>query len=490
VQTSGHTVTVRYTQSQFQVQIDTSVFLDRCVLNAIVTVPVVKPDSSQMVGLLGSIDGNANNDWMHPDGTVLAETPLGHPQAEYDYCTVNWCIRDPAESLFTYEPGYNHASFSLCDLPYTPGSSLDQVPQEILTICNRNVACIIDAMNANVHMANNANQIRLAAGLASRNGYGGVCTTSDDCHESLQCIDLGGFAGKKCLNELPTCMWDWGDCSIVPCCEGQCVEFASGEKQCRIYPSCQIENGDCTDTDCCDGMQCVDAVGGIGKQCRDLSRCAQEWDDCTAAGCCVGLTCVIEAGTTRCRDLSTCVEEWNDCSLASCCDGLTCVTSDSGSQQCRNTAAPVTTACKVEWMEDCNGFADCCEGLSCVLNDDSKFQCRDLSQCARAYDSCTVLSCCEGLTCKETASGSQCIEATATTTGANAAYEPAAVCATEYDMCDTSPCCDGLTCVDQGWGVQCMLLCGAEWSDCMNQSCCPGLTCFSHSWGGRQCLAM
>jgi len=72
-----------------------------------------------------------------------------------------------------------------------------------------------------------ANQIQLAAGQASHNGYRGICTTSDDCHNSFAI--LGGFAGKKCLSELPTCMWDWGDCSIVPCSEGQCIEFASGK---------------------------------------------------------------------------------------------------------------------------------------------------------------------------------------------------------------------------------------------------------------------
>ena len=96
VQTYGNTITIRYTQSQFQVLLDTSVFLGRCTLNAIVTVPVTQAAAVPTVGLLGSIDGNAGNDWMLADGTVIDDLQVGHPQIEYDYCTINWCIRDPA----------------------------------------------------------------------------------------------------------------------------------------------------------------------------------------------------------------------------------------------------------------------------------------------------------------------------------------------------------------------------------------------------------
>jgi len=149
VATSGHTVMVRYPATGFQVQIDTSIYMDHCVLNAVVSVPA----GDTTVGLLGSIDRNGLNDWMLRDGT---EVPVSHSlssRAQYDYCTKNWCITDASESMFTYEPGYGHADITRCKHPYTDDQTLEEVSQDILDECDRDVPCIIDRTKTNAMVA-------------------------------------------------------------------------------------------------------------------------------------------------------------------------------------------------------------------------------------------------------------------------------------------------------------------------------------------------
>jgi len=54
-------------------------------------------------GLLGSPDGNGNNDWMTPSGEELPIQKWGHNRHEnmINYCVENWCV-DQASSLMTY----------------------------------------------------------------------------------------------------------------------------------------------------------------------------------------------------------------------------------------------------------------------------------------------------------------------------------------------------------------------------------------------------
>lgn len=49
------------------------------------------------VGLMGSPDGNIENDWMTPAGDIL---PLNLTDfGNYDYCDTNWCVRHETESM-------------------------------------------------------------------------------------------------------------------------------------------------------------------------------------------------------------------------------------------------------------------------------------------------------------------------------------------------------------------------------------------------------
>jgi len=450
VQTKGNTVTVRYPQSQFQVLIDTSVLLDQCNLNVIVTVPVT-PAGIQSVGLLGSIDANATNDWKVPDGTIRINDR--QPQSEYDYCTVNWCIRDPAQSLFTYEEGYGHSDISRCNLPYSADSSIEKASAEIWERCQHDERCVVDALGANLYFALSALQVRNAAAQVSRSGYGGACNSDADCWEPMLCMN------NKCLDAPPKCMWDRGDCSTVPCCDGKCVSLNSGAQQCQIVEECKIEWGDCSESDCCNGLTCVKKSDST-KQCRDLSRCVEQWEDCTFGSCCDGLQCINEYGSQLCK--KPCKAEQATCVASTeCCDSLTCV-----GGKCIDMSK-----CSQEWAT-CTSDSACCPGLSCRGG-----QCRDVSKCEPEWNDCSIMPCCTGLTCVDNSwGGKQCRDTSK--------------CIAEWSPCNPTTgsnlCCSGLKCVTQ-WGSSSCKSCEKEWGDCSANTCCDGLTCVTHTWG-KQCL--
>jgi len=72
------------------------------------------------VGLLGTPDGNTQNDWMDITGQTL---PIqGGREGAFEYCRKNWCVSEE-ESIMTYYPsGATYDDFNKCDLeePFVP----------------------------------------------------------------------------------------------------------------------------------------------------------------------------------------------------------------------------------------------------------------------------------------------------------------------------------------------------------------------------------
>jgi len=58
---------------------------------------------STTIGLLGSPDGDPFNDWMNPNGTVIAHDATKNHGTSIEYCHDNWCVPQ-GKSLMTY-PG-------------------------------------------------------------------------------------------------------------------------------------------------------------------------------------------------------------------------------------------------------------------------------------------------------------------------------------------------------------------------------------------------
>ncbi len=377
------------------------------------------------------------------DGT---EVPVSHSlssQQHYNYCTKNWCITDASESMFTYEPGYGHANITRCKHPYTDDQTLEDVPEDILDECDSFVPCIIDRMRTNAMVADRSGRTRQASSLASRNGFGGVCETDKNCFEPLKCIGLGGLQGKKCLSELPKCMWDWGDCSLVPnCCDGGvCTEIGNGQKQCRILDSCKDESSACSaDADCCSGLTCR------GSQCRlpcknKLSTCSMDSE------CCSGLICY----DGKCRS-KPCNWDSGTCSAdADCCTGLVC-----NSGKCGNPCGSATATC--------SSNTDCCDGLTCNGDKCEKPCTKEWYTCSMDSDCCTGLGCVGGL-CKKT-------------------------CKDEWAACSKTKvgdCCGAQTCLTTPWGSQVCrpTTCANAWDNCSaDRPCCAGLTCSPDGQGG------
>ena len=114
--------------------------------NVRVEVPPSFEAKGSMSGLLGSPDGDRTNDWQTRDGDNLPvpskSDRLG--QAGYDYCTQNWQLVSPDDSLFSTEPSC--LTLNGCVVSYPGDVDVSQASEEIEALCGSDVACIIDGI--------------------------------------------------------------------------------------------------------------------------------------------------------------------------------------------------------------------------------------------------------------------------------------------------------------------------------------------------------
>lgn len=98
------------------------------------------PMTDVTYGVLGTPNGNATDEWTTLSGEIFQPVSRADSmrKAGYDFCATHFCLRDEANSLFTYgEPGMDFDSYNRCDLPY--GDTLDEfindVPQWVIDAC-------------------------------------------------------------------------------------------------------------------------------------------------------------------------------------------------------------------------------------------------------------------------------------------------------------------------------------------------------------------
>ena len=98
-----------------------------CVLAAKICLPPSMLAEENIVGLMGTPNGDKSDEWMDSDGNTLARG-TGLWRNPFDYCTQNWCVRSAAESIFGYLPGQDwasHAANGCADgLEYDPETEL------------------------------------------------------------------------------------------------------------------------------------------------------------------------------------------------------------------------------------------------------------------------------------------------------------------------------------------------------------------------------
>ncbi len=115
-------------------------------------------------GLFGSPDDDATSDWMTPNGTKLGlPTADLRGQEAYDYCTEQWCIRDPSDSLFVYDGEYNFSFYSKCDEDYPGAVDVSKASPELLALCGeKNIACLTDGIEFGIEAARRLLETELA----------------------------------------------------------------------------------------------------------------------------------------------------------------------------------------------------------------------------------------------------------------------------------------------------------------------------------------
>jgi hypothetical protein len=193
-------ISVRYTESEMEVTVQTF----KCRMN----ICVLLPDTDPTVGILGTPNGNVNDEWTTLDGDII-ELPESRAnklrKPGYDFCTGHFCIRDEEKSLFIYpekDEGIDFDYYQKCNLPY--GTTMDKyfenTPQWILDICRTDIACIMDVMEGD---EDDARQLRKVNMLYAQtcNPPGGECDDSKCCGD-VKCVDSGGLAGKVCDGDM------------------------------------------------------------------------------------------------------------------------------------------------------------------------------------------------------------------------------------------------------------------------------------------------
>jgi len=107
-------------------------------------------DSTQdVIGLLGSPNGNARDDWMDRDGTIL-DIPSGANAFFFEPAythTMTWMIKDEEESIFVHDD-IPFEEYDKSDVPYDveyENQILNSDP-EIEEFCGNDIGCRIDGL--------------------------------------------------------------------------------------------------------------------------------------------------------------------------------------------------------------------------------------------------------------------------------------------------------------------------------------------------------
>jgi len=110
-------------------------------------------EGDSIVGLLGTPNGNAGDDWMTPQGTTIP-LPEGNVgkfffQPAYEYVTQNWCVPTASEAIFVYEDGKDFDYYDHCSDDYDPALEeiITEAPPDVANLCGDDLGCLIDGTN-------------------------------------------------------------------------------------------------------------------------------------------------------------------------------------------------------------------------------------------------------------------------------------------------------------------------------------------------------
>ena len=112
----GRLIKVEYPTTNLRLDIEVGFWRGACYFSIDFILMDCRP-GDDLIGILGSPDGNKNNDWMDQNGETIP-IPSGASsfffEPAYDYAIENWCISDEADSHFAYEPGTQFSDYENC----------------------------------------------------------------------------------------------------------------------------------------------------------------------------------------------------------------------------------------------------------------------------------------------------------------------------------------------------------------------------------------
>lgn len=252
-------------------------------INAYICIPDDNENIVDVMGLLGTPNGDKQDEWMDMNGNLVPmeiDSSTQNSAKEYNYCTTHWCIRDEADSLFAYEDGYSFSHYNGCDDPEarrlegtTATNGEEEIHHEIVDICSvldTPDACVQDGVAMGVGAAHAAvqailslQQQRRSSSLAPTPDDGACCsrdfkTCDSDCAAAgtnkYTCGgDTAGVCGNiNAKNEsfvwLPQGTWMFET-------DGPLASCLAKHQVCEQTSSKQEENNNVLV--CCPGLECV-----------------------------------------------------------------------------------------------------------------------------------------------------------------------------------------------------------------------------------------
>eukprot|EP00980_Cylindrotheca_fusiformis_P000605 scaffold154_cov129-Cylindrotheca_fusiformis.AAC.22 len=148
---SAEKYSIFFKDTSVEVESDLRSFQSFPLLNTVVKLPVSLRGQA-IVGLLGSSNDNPADEWMDASGSPVDSSSI----SEYEYCSTYWCLRNEADSLFTYSDEYPFDYHFYCDDPAPEDVDTSLASAEIRELCGLDRACIIDGMELGIGGAQNA----------------------------------------------------------------------------------------------------------------------------------------------------------------------------------------------------------------------------------------------------------------------------------------------------------------------------------------------
>lgn len=166
--------------------------------------------TERLYGLVGN-PHDSKERFFAKNGTVLEKlsydpTATSKAAAYTKYCQETFCVRDPAQSLFTYEEGSDFASFENCDSPFNE-IDVNEASVEVRERCGTDIECLKDGVVGGLEAAeaNIADRVALEQLQSKGSAFhfspsviavsGDTPTPVDVSVQTMQCYeDLTSFA--------------------------------------------------------------------------------------------------------------------------------------------------------------------------------------------------------------------------------------------------------------------------------------------------------